>query len=167
MLISLPLWQRQSFTLMDQVSLGWTRTLAGPGPRCPTRPCHPLQSHETVRQANGPRNAGWALGKFILLYNNTTLHNLPKKLFSFSAGCVILPLPVKTHVWYNKTCQPGGKPQIQETRWQYGKSKSTFKTQRHRLLRPSLRHRRPRCDGPGAVRFSAGRDHPSRPSARS
>ena len=53
-------WMGPSFTWMDQDPRGpWTR--------CLTRPCLPLPTHETVRQANGLRNVDWTFGKCVLL----------------------------------------------------------------------------------------------------
>ena len=90
MFISLPLRQRPRVPLgWDQVSLGWTRDSVsglcqdprGPWTRCSTRPCLPLQTRETVRQANGLRNVDWTFGKFLLLYEQYNLHQCPQITF--------------------------------------------------------------------------------------
>src|SRR5699024_9445861 len=57
----------------------------GPWTRCSTRPCHPLQTHETVRRANGLRKVDWTLGKLIY-YSNTTNQNQQKEGSGMAIG---------------------------------------------------------------------------------
>ncbi len=80
-----------SFTWMDQDPRGpWTR--------CSTRPCLPLQTRETVRQANGLRDVDWTFGKFLLfrikiaIRTDACWKSESLSFFSgpFSADCSIL-----------------------------------------------------------------------------
>ena len=67
-------WMGPSFAWTDQDP-------SGPWTRCSTRPCLPLQTRETVRQANGLRNVDWTFGKFLLLYEQYNLHQCPQITF--------------------------------------------------------------------------------------
>ena len=76
-------WMEPSFTWMDQDPRGpWTR--------CSTRPCLPLQTRETVRQANGLRDVDWTFGKFLLFRIKIAIRTdacwKSESLFPFSAG---------------------------------------------------------------------------------
>ena len=76
-------WMGPSFAWTDQDPRGpWTR--------CSTRPCLPLQTRETVRQANGLRDVDWTFGKFILFRIKIAIRTdacwKSESLFPFSAG---------------------------------------------------------------------------------
>ena len=49
---------------LDSPSFAWTdQDPRGPWTRCPTRPCHPLQTHETARGARSLRFCRWTPGR--------------------------------------------------------------------------------------------------------
>ena len=85
-----------SFTPMDQDPRGpWTR--------CSTRPCLPLQTCETVRQANGLRDVDWTFGKFLLFSQQhisvpTPTNSLPAK---FLGETRLIPLDFLALKHYN------------------------------------------------------------------